>query len=417
MLQALLAERFKLVVHNDNKSLQGYALTMVKRNAQMKASDGTGGSGCQGKPPSAQAVNQSYACHNMTMAAFAEMLHNAARGYVGTDPIQDKTGLKGAWDFTIEWSGRNILAAGGSDAVSLFDAVAKQLGMKLEQTKIPVIVVDSVNRKPTDNPPGVTQKIPVVPTEFEVADIKPGLAGSEENIQFQPGGRIDARGISLKDLIMFAWSIDDNNDDMIDGPKWLDTQRFDIVAKASAVEQMDDGTMGMMLRSLLMDRFKLATHFEDRPVTVWALVAAKPKLKTADPSNRSTCKVAGVGSNGGVSAARLRTFTCQNMTMPLFADSLHGMASGYIDHPVVDKTGLDGAWDFTLRFSGRAVFEGRVGGKGGEGSGSAGAAPDPNGAISLYEALEKQLGLKLETQKSPMPVLVVDHVEQKPTDN
>jgi uncharacterized protein (TIGR03435 family) len=112
----------------------------------------------------------------------------------------------------------------------------------------------------------------------------------------------------------------------------------------------------------------------------------------------------------------LRTFTCQNMTMSLLADKLHGMASGYIDHPVVDRTGLEGAFDFTLGFSGRAVFEGRVGDKR-EGAGGASAAPEPNGAISLYEALEKQLGLKLETQKSPMPVLVVDHVEQKPTDN
>ncbi len=127
MLQSLLAERFRLVVHQDTKTISGYALTMVKRNPQMKPSDGSAGSGRQGQAADSPLVNQSYSCHNMTMEAFTEMLHNAARAYVRTDPIQDKTGLKGAWDFTIKWSGRNMLATGGSDAVSLFDAIGKQL--------------------------------------------------------------------------------------------------------------------------------------------------------------------------------------------------------------------------------------------------------------------------------------------------
>ncbi len=290
--------------------------------------------------------------------------------------------------------------------------------MKLEQATIPVpvIVVDSVTRKPTDNPPGVTQRIPVVPTEFEVTDIKPSLPGTEESFQIQPGGRIDARGVSLKDLVMSAWNNDDNNDDMLDGPKWMDAEHFDIVARAPAGEQMDYEAMTLMLRTLLVNRFKLATHFEDRPVTVWALVAVKPKLKSADPSNRSTCKIAAMG-NGRAATALLKTTICQNMTMSLFADTLKAIGPAYIDHPVVDKTGIDGAWDFTLSFSARGVYEARAGGRGGQGSGGAGTAQDPNGAISIYEALEKQLGLKLETQKYPMPVLVVDHVEQKPTDN
>jgi uncharacterized protein (TIGR03435 family) len=428
MLQSLLADRFKLVVHNEDKSLSAYVLTSLrvdpaKRNPQMKESDGAAGSGCQGQPTDSPVVNQSYFCHNMTMEAFAESLRNLARGYIGSNLIQDKTGLKGAWDFNIKWSGRNVLAAGSSGAISLFDAVEKQLGLKLElkNIPIPVIVVDSVNRQPTENPPGVTQKLPVIPSAFEVSDIKPSPPGTQENFQIQPGGRIDGRAITLKDLVKFAWNIDDDDDDRLAGPKWLETERFDIVAKAPAEagQLPDDETLQSMARTMLVDRFRLTTHYEDRPVTVWALVAVKPKLRVADAANRSSCKVAGVG-NGSAAAALLRTFTCQNVTMSLFADKLHDIAPAYIDHPVVDATGMDGAWDFTFGFSGRRLYEGSVGRgvqtPGGPAPGAAASASDPNGAVSLFEALEK-LGLKLEVQKHPMPVLVIDHIEQKPTDN
>jgi uncharacterized protein (TIGR03435 family) len=156
------------------------------------------------------------------------------------------------------------------------------------------------------------------------------------------------------------------------------------------------------LRTLLIDRFKLATHSDVRPVTVYALVAAKPKMARADSSNRTTCKHPTVAANNVVSALAA-SFTCQNISMAQFADKLQGIAGGYVDRPVVDLTGLDGAWDFTLSFSPVRVFQ--AGG---------GQSSDPNGAISLFEALEKQLGLKLEQQKHPMPVLVIDHVNEKP---
>jgi uncharacterized protein (TIGR03435 family) len=83
----------------------------------------------------------------------------------------------------------------------------------------------------------------------------------------------------------------------------------------------------------------------------------------------------------------------------------------------VDATGMDGNRDFTLTFSGFLAFQ-TNGGRGGDGPAtSVAAASDPNGAVPLGEALEKQLGLKLELRKQPMPVLVIDHIEQKPTDN
>jgi uncharacterized protein (TIGR03435 family) len=103
------------------------------------------------------------------------------------------------------------------------------------------------------------------------------------------------------------------------------------------------------------------------------------------------------------------------MSMGQLADLLQGLASGYIHAPVLDSTGLAGNWDFTLSFSTAGQLQGRGGDRSQASPGA--AASDPNGALSLLDALPRQLGLKLEMQKRPIRVLVIDHVEQKPTDN
>jgi uncharacterized protein (TIGR03435 family) len=428
MLQKLLAARFQLVVHNDNKSMTAYVLTAGK-HPLLKQADGAGPGGCEPQTSDyTDVINGSFLCHNVTMAEFAETLQTyprpPVRSYIGANPVRDLTGLQGAWDFHIKWTGRGLLTSAGSDGITLFDAVDKQLGLKLDLQKapIPVIVVDSVNEKPTDNLPGVSAKLPPLPTEFEVADIKPSLPGTQANFQIQPGGRIDARSVSLKDLVQFAWNID--YDDMMTGLKSVAEQHYDIVAKAPNGVPADNESLSLMVRALLVDRFKLTTHFEDQPVNVYALVAVNPsataKIKKADPSNRSGCKYVG-GVPGGAASAALRLNVCQNVTMAQFADWLQGarnVARAYMDHPIVDATGIDGNRDFTLTFSLFLAFQTNGGGRGGDGpAANVAAASDPNGAIPLGEALEKQLGLKLELRKQPMPVLVIDHIEQKPTDN
>jgi uncharacterized protein (TIGR03435 family) len=107
--------------------------------------------------------------------------------------------------------------------------------------------------------------------------------------------------------------------------------------------------------------------------------------------------------------------------MSQFAEQLQGFARGYIHNPVVDATGLDGAWDFTLSFSTAGFLQGsgRVGrgGDAGQPAADAPTASDPSGGLSLFDAVKTQLGLRLEMQKRPMPVLVIDHVEERPTDN
>jgi uncharacterized protein (TIGR03435 family) len=248
---------------------------------------------------------------------------------------------------------------------------------------------------------------------------------------------VNLQGVTLKMLIEQAWNITDEM--LVGGPKWLDTDRFDIVGKApgSAVSPdsgpqsgppIDINTMFVMVKSLLAERFKLVTHTEDRPVAAYTLLAVKPKLKKADPTSRTRFREGPAADSKddprNKVPALARLVTCQNMTMAQFAEKLQEIAPGYIHSAVLDSTGLDGSYDFTISFS----PAGAVQGGGGRGRGDASAAPaapasdmlaasDPNGAMTLFEAIEKQLGLKLEQQKRPAQVLVIDHIEQKPTDN
>jgi uncharacterized protein (TIGR03435 family) len=310
------------------------------------------------------------------------------------------------------------------------NALEQQLGLKvgLQNVPAPVLVVDSVNQKPTDNPSGVAQNLPAPPpAEFDVADIKLSPPDATPNGRLQPGGRIDFQGITMKQLIQIAWDINDD-ELMAGGPKWLDSTKYSMVARASAAVtgtgnnmQIDVDDLRLMLQALLKQRFKLVTHFEDRPVNAYTLVADKPKLQAADPANRTKWingPAQGAKDPRDTNPILNRLVTCQNMTMAQFAEDLPRMAGGYISQPVVDATGLTGAYDFTLSFSGAGRLTGS-GGRGGDAS-AAGATPmaaDPTGGLSLFDAVQKQLGLKLDLRKRPMPVLLIDSVQEKPSDN
>jgi uncharacterized protein (TIGR03435 family) len=167
---------------------------------------------------------------------------------------------------------------------------------------------------------------------------------------------------------------------------------------------VDIDDLKAMLRALITERFRLKSHYEDRPVTAYTLLPDKPKLARADPANRT-------GYKEGPAPDQK------------FADDLQRMANGYIRVPVEDKTGLDGAYDFTLMFTPSGLLNGPGRGRGdapaaGPGTPGGGAdASDPTGGLSLFDAVNKQLGLKLEMRKRPMPVLVIDRIEEKPTDN
>jgi uncharacterized protein (TIGR03435 family) len=206
-------------------------------------------------------------------------------------------------------------------------------------------------------------------------------------------------------MIAFAYNVEE--DWVKGGEKWLDTERYDIAAKTAPTASAD--TLRVMLRSLLEERFRLKVHKEDQPVPVYALTGSKPKIKEADPSSRSTCTRS--------AADGLVHYTCVNTTMAQLAEKLPNVAGGYLDHPMVDLTGLKGGYDFILSWTPRNRLLG--GGRGpapAAADGGAASADRPVG-FTIFEAVDRQLGLKLASQKHPMPVLVIDHIERKPAEN
>jgi len=167
-----------------------------------------------------------------------------------------------------------------------------------------------------------------------------------------------------------------------------------------------------MMRTLLIERYRMKLHYEDRPVDTATLIAIKPKLTKADASGRTGCTREAVQSGG---RGTLSQYVCRNLTMAQFAEQLRGINPAL--QLVEDATGLNGAWDFTLTFDLVATLNARLSLPAGRGAAADGEASEPSGALLLGQALEKQLGLKLQPRKRPAPVLVIDHIEQNPTGN
>ena len=252
---------------------------------------------------------------------------------------------------------------------------------------------------------------PIVnPPAFEVAAVKPNT--SSENIKqvkgrFLQGGRIDLPNRTLKFFIMSAFDVP--ADMVTGGPKWLDSDRFDLAAKAPA--GADENTLRTMLQTLLAERFKLVTHREDKIIPEYALVVGKggPKL-TASPqpgpkncswergeADASPASRSDASSRAGRS---LRRRICHNMTMAQLAKDLPGWGGIGIDRRVVDLTGLPGEYDFRFEVDPPK---------------KPGSAADDSGP-TIFDAMAR-LGLKLESRKLSTSVIVVDHVERVPTEN
>jgi uncharacterized protein (TIGR03435 family) len=159
-------------------------------------------------------------------------------------------------------------------------------------------------------------------------------------------------------------------------------------------------------------------------ISAYTLMAVKPKLTKADPLSRTRCKE-GPGPDGKdpriANPVLNRLVSCQNMTTAQIGEELQRVAAGYIYGPVLDSTGMKGSWNFTLSFSSADLTQAGAGAgpppPGGAATATTATTSDPSGALTLYDAVSKQLGLKLEKQRRPAPVLVIDHIKEKPTDN
>ncbi len=187
---------------------------------------------------------------------------------------------------------------------------------------------------------------------------------------------------------------------LVGGPKWMDEDRFDVIAKTGATVPFED--LRGMLKALIVERFALVTHNEEQPMPVYVLEAGKkPKLKETDGSARSDCNI--------VNTDR-RYYVCKNTTMAQFAELLPRVAAAYVHPPLLDLTGLTGAYDFQLYWTPKGALSNATA------KAAAEAATTPVDEVTVFEAVDKQLGLKLEEQKHPVPVLVIDKVERTPTE-
>jgi uncharacterized protein (TIGR03435 family) len=448
-LQPLLEDRFKLVAHKETKPIPVWVLAAGKQH-RLKEADGSGQTGCRmldaGGTPGDGTIRLmrmdqdgkrtqitlapggvvQYSCRNTTMAAFAAELRTMLGVQVGAEPVIDDTGLKGAWNFDVRWSIGLIGLLDQGVQIPVAEAIDKQLGLKLEQRPTPkeVVVVDSVSRTPTPNAANIADILPTrLPTEFEVADVKVAAPVSAAQpmiaMQMQPGGRFTCRACPMRILLQRAFY--PTNSDLLAGVPALESTRFDVIAKASADAftgpGIDPDALAPLVRSLLVSRFKMTYHEEARPVTAYSLIADKPKLKRAAPDSRIFCK-RGQATPGSPPGSQ--TMTCQNASMAFFAEQLTGAGQG-MNWPVLNATGLEGGWDFALTFStlppALLANLGRGGAPGDPQSAALPSASDPNGGYSIFEAVEKQLGLKLKAEKRSEKVIVIDHLESTPTEN
>lgn len=233
---------------------------------------------------------------------------------------------------------------------------------------------------------------------FDVASVKPNHSGDNPySLRIIPGGNLRAMNAPLQVVITEAYQIPDF--ELAGEPAWLMSERWDIDAKgpgATPPQQVLE-----MLRRLLADRFQLKVHTESRQMPIYALVVAKngPKLEPSriecfDPTGGIPPPTPSTRPCGGFNRGPAQLLGAR-IAMPRLAMTL----SKIVGRTVVDKTGLDGSYDITLNWKPDELLE--------PDQASAG-----NDVASLFTAIQEQLGLRLEAQKGPVDILVIDSVNR-----
>jgi uncharacterized protein (TIGR03435 family) len=225
-----------------------------------------------------------------------------------------------------------------------------------------------------------------------------------------------ATNVTLQAVIQEAYGVESQQ--ISRSPSWLNSEIFDVEAEvedsvANDLRNLSADQRNLaqqrMLQALLADRFKLALHHETKVLPIYALVIAQngPKLQEAKPGDTYPTGFKGPGGRSGAGAmlmglggGQVNGVTAQGVPL---ADLVKQLTE-QLGRPVLDKTGLNGKYDFTLKWT-PGTPDGMANdvGRGSQGS-------------SLFTALQEQLGLKLETQTSPMEILVIDHVETPSAD-
>jgi uncharacterized protein (TIGR03435 family) len=225
---------------------------------------------------------------------------------------------------------------------------------------------------------------------FEVASVKASTAAPVGNrvrpdaIAFTPGG-VTMTSVTLKAAIQWAYHLQAIQ---IDGPAWIDNGRYDIVAKAPAAATSEQ--LRLMVRTLLADRFKLAFHRETKEMPAYVVTVAKGghKMTPSEGDGEMQMKPTGKGLIVAITHVTLA--------------QLSEMASSPLQAVVIDQSGLTGAWDFTLDVSSFVMTQ---------------PAGIDDAISMIVQALNQQVGIKIEQKKAPAELLIVDHAEKVPVEN
>ncbi|WP_325381637.1 TIGR03435 family protein [Edaphobacter sp.] len=221
---------------------------------------------------------------------------------------------------------------------------------------------------------------------FEVATINPANPNRTNGGGFIVGGhRLVIEGQTVNDLISFAYAL--HKKQIVDGPAWLETERFDIDGQADQPGVANLHQVQEMLQKLLATRFGLKLHRDKRDLPIYVIKVAKGGPKLAQSSENAYGLPTQSGHGQG--SQQQRKFTNNSMS-----DFALGMQA-YMDRPVVDETGLPGRYDFTLKWTPDNV-----------------PTSEPGAPPGIFTAVQEELGLKLEATKGPADVLVIEHVER-----
>jgi len=266
--------------------------------------------------------------------------------------------------------------------------------------------------------------VPNAVLTYEAASVKPNKSGVQgSSIRRFPGGRLQATNMPLRALITFAYQLQPFQ--LVEDPGWIRNETFDIVAKMEGDPPPVMPGSGpdphmVAMRTLLAERFNLAVHRETRQMDIYELVLARPdgKLGPALKPTTQDCAAMMAAARGGPPpgpapgpnspvVCGMRglpgRLVAGAMPMALLASNL----SGQVQRIVIDRTGLSGGWDFEITFAPERPLN--------PPPGVEFPAADPN-APSLFTAMQEQLGLKLQSTKGPVEVLVVERVEQPISD-
>jgi uncharacterized protein (TIGR03435 family) len=246
------------------------------------------------------------------------------------------------------------------------------------------------------------------PPAFEVSTVKENKSGSSGSSSNSHDGRFTATNVSLRNLMQYqAYRIPESR--ILGGPKWIGSERFDVEAKTDSaatdrLRMLDRDQrrieMQAMFQELLAERFKLAVHWETRELPVYAMMVAKkgPLLHPTKELDGHS----GTSSNDG-------ELTAHGVTLAQMADVLTQELSRELGRVVIDKTGIQGRYDCALKWR-PDTGEARIN------DGTDGSVASLDSGPSIFTAIQEQLGLKLESTKGPVQVLVIDRVEM-PSEN